>query len=62
MSSNSYTHKERNKLQEKKDIITKKYKKYLDSIEETEKIHPIKQHIRIKKLLQHFGKHYGYLY
>ena len=68
MSSNSYTssnsdkHKERNKLQEKKEDITNKYtKQYLDNIRETEKIHPIKQQIRIQTLLQHFGTHYGYL-
>ena len=45
----------------KKQCITKYTKKYLDSIDETTKIHPIKQYIRIKKLLDHFGTHYGYL-
>ena len=62
MSSNSYICKENNKLKEKKEDITNKYtKQYLYNIRETDVIHPIKQKIRIQKLLQHFGTHYGYL-
>lgn len=61
MSSNSYICKENNKLHEKKEVITKYTKKYLDKIRETDVIHPIKQKIRIQKLLQHFGLYYGYL-